>query len=224
MDKIAIVTGIYDAYDVLKPTLEQKGVDVDWVLVTDTAHTDLLGWRSVMQPRPGVHPNVAAKLPKMKPWRYTDSQWSIWLDASFRIVSNTFAKDMLALLEREKSSIMQFGHPSRDCIYSEAGISNELPKYRGLPIDEQMAFYREHGHPERWGLWATGLIVRDHDDSRVLELGDKWLHECETRSFQDQLSQAFVLRNCNLRPTNLPGSHWDNPWVRYEASHRHHTG
>lgn len=68
----AVVTAVYDRYDTLKPALPQSGPKVDWVCVTDDPGLEADGWRIVVQPRPGVHPNRAAKHPKCEPWRYTE--------------------------------------------------------------------------------------------------------------------------------------------------------
>ena len=45
---------------------------------------------------------------------------------------------------------------------AEAKASMELEKYQGQRCIEQVEAYREEGHPEHWGLYACGLIVRHH--------------------------------------------------------------
>ena len=221
MSDVAILTAIYDGYDELKPVLPQAGVDVDWVLVTDTPPSAVpdLGWRVVYEPRPGVHPNRGAKHPKYEPWKYTDAPVSIWVDASFRIVSDQFAVEATASLSDEEP-IAQFVHPWRDCLYSEAKESAGLAKYAGEPVLEQAESYRAAGHPENWGLWATGVIARRHTEA-VRKMGWLWLAETYRWSFQDQISQPFALREKGLRPTALPGNHLATPWLAYEGSARH---
>jgi hypothetical protein len=220
MSDVAILTAIYDSYDELKPTLPQRGVTVDWILVTDDEalreeHT-ARGWRVVYEPRPGVHPNRAAKHPKYEPWKYTSAGSSVWVDASFRIVSETFAAEAVALAD----PIAQFAHPWRDCLYAEAKESAGLPKYAGEPVLEQAESYRQAGHPEGWGLWATGVIARQHTDP-VREMGVRWLAETYEWSFQDQISQPYALRETGLRPAAFPGTHLTTPWLAYEGSSRH---
>ena len=223
MSDVAILTAIYDSYDELKPALPQAGVEVDWVFVTDDpvlgAKPSHLGWRVVYEPRPDVHPNRAAKHPKYEPWRYTDADASIWVDASFRIASDQFAVEATAGLTDEEP-IAQFQHPWRDCLFAEARESAVLAKYAGEPVLEQAEHYAERGHPEGWGLWATGAIARLQTED-VLAMGDRWLHETYRWSFQDQISQPYVLREKGLRPTAFPGSHLATPWLAYEGSGRH---
>lgn len=220
MSDVAILTAVYDGYDELKPVLPQDGVSVDWVFVTDDPELGVKetheGWRVVYEPRPGVHPNRAAKHPKYEPWRYTAADRSVWVDASFRIVSPTMAVEALSFAD----PIAQFAHPWRDCLFAEAKESAGLPKYAGEPVLEQAEHYAVQGHPENWGLWATGFIARRHTDA-VRELGMRWLAETYEWSFQDQISQPYALRETGLRPTALPGNHLATPWLVYEGSVRH---
>lgn len=214
----AVVTAIYDSYDELKPTLPQAGALVDWVCVTDDP--DLKdgthGWRVIHEPRPGLHPNRAAKRAKFEPWRYTAAPASVWVDASFRVVSEHFVTSTLS----HADPIAQFVHPWRDCLHDEAAASAPLPKYEGEPVQEQADMYWRSGHPEHWGLWATGIIARQHTEA-VQRLGAAWWQEVERWSFQDQISQPYVLHALGLRPASLPGSHIVNDWLVYQGSERH---
>lgn len=221
MSRVAILSAIYDSYDELKPVLPQAEVDVEWIVVTDSVPSaeQAAGWTIVHEPRPGVHPNRAAKHPKYEPWKYTNAPVSLWVDASFRVVSDRFAVEATAGLTEEEP-IAQFQHPWRNCLYAEAKESAGLPKYAGEPVLEQADDYAERGHPEAWGLWATGVIARRHTDA-VRELGARWLHETYRWSFQDQISQPFALRETGLRPAAFPGNHLATPWLAYEGSARH---
>jgi len=215
---IAIVTACYDAYDTIKPVLPQTGVDVEWILVTDTPPDAeaAQGWTVVHEPRPDVPPVRAAKRPKFEPWRYTDAPASIWVDASFRVTSADFAA---SLLEYAKP-IAQFVHPWRDCLYAEAVEIAALGKDPDGVAAWQTRRYREAGHPTGWGLWASGVIVRRHT-AAVKRMGAAWSREVESGSARDQVSQPFVLREAKLKPTALPGTHLSNAWLKYEGSGRH---
>lgn len=207
---------MYGGYDTVKPALPQSAVDVEWICVTDDPDIEADGWTVVYEPQPGVHPNRAAKRPKFLPWEYTVADASVWIDASFRVASDRFVVDALSLAD----PIAQFVHPWRDCIYDEMTASIGLRKYFGEPIEAQVEQYRSSGHPEHWGLWATGVIARRHTD-RVRTLGLQWLSQVNAWSFQDQISHPRVLREAGLRPSPLPGTHFANPWLSYEASGQH---
>lgn len=221
----AIITANYGDYDEVKPTFVQcdaagNELNVEWICVTDdydlvTERQDL-GWTFVFDSKPGVHPNLAAKEPKMLPWNYTDAPFSIWLDASFRVVSDQLITEVVPYAR----PIAQFDHPWRQCLYAEAEESERLPKYAGLDFKSQVSYYRVSGHPEGWGLWATGVIVRQHTPE-VKKFGEHWFAEVNDFTFQDQVSEPYSLAECGLRPTNLPGTHFANPWLKYEGSGRH---
>lgn len=225
---IAIITAIYDDYDTLKPIMPQVGAEVEWVFVTDqqfpveTPRDDPRWQYSVTyEPHPGMHPNRAAKHPKMAPHRYTIADRSIWIDGSFRVKSPHFARDMMDVLE--KNDIAQFEHPWRNCIYDEAEETLKLDRYADVHklIPSQMKKYRTlYMHPKNWGLWATGVIARNHNKS-TRDFGAEWLADNLYNSYQDQLSEAVHLRARNLRPYSLLGTHFANPWLSYEGSGRH---
>lgn len=217
MADLAIITAITDGYDTLKPAMPQEGLEVEWVCVTDGKPLDgLEGWTVIPDLPADVHPNRAAKRPKLMPWEYTDAPASIWVDASFRVVSPRFAVEAGDMA----MPIAQFGHPWRDCLYDEADLSEMLTKYQGEPLAAQARYYRERGHPAHWGLWAAGVIARRHTDS-VKELGRVWNNEVEKWSFQDQVSQPYALRQVGLIPSKFPGTHMATPWLSYEGSWRH---
>lgn len=214
----ALITAIYAGYDTLKDPVAQDGV-TDYVCVTDDPDLRSDCWRMLVEPRPDVHPNLAAKWPKFLPWRYTDEVASVWIDASHRPTSPRFVAEAVA--ELDGAHVAQFRHPWRDCIYDEARESITLGKYDGLPLVDQVAHYeRRFGHPPHWGLWETGVIARTHD-YKAVSLGLDWLHECQRWSFQDQLSEAPLLRHHHLRPAEFPKASRDNDWFAYEPSAAH---
>lgn len=216
--QVALLTSIYDNYDTLKPVLPQQDVDVEWILVTDTVPDieTAKGWTVIHDPLPRMHPNRAAKRPKMLPWDYTDATASIWIDASYRVISSTFVKDVMEYAD----PIAQFVHPWRDCVYDEAIESAKLSKYVGQPCLEQVKRYKEIGFPAHQGLWATGVIARQHTDEIKL-FGYQWFSEISYYSYQDQLSHPWCLWCNDLYPTSLPGTHLTNKWLQYEGSERH---
>lgn len=208
---ITLLTAVIDGYDTLTP---HRQADVDAYCITDDPDLHVDGWMMIVEPLVG-HPNLAGKPPKCCPWRYTDSEWTIWVDASFRILSPTFAADMIQF-----GPVGQFPHPVRDCIYKEADYSTTLPKYAGLPLAEQADHYRTLSHPEGWGLWAGGIIVRQRTPA-VEQFGTDWLAEIERWGYQDQVSEAPMLRKHGLYPNPIPGGLTTNVWLQYAGSARH---
>lgn len=217
MTAVAIISAIYGCYDALKPACEQD-TGTEWILVTgDPGYGPAAdGWRVIYDPQLGVRPCRAAKRPKFTPWEYTTAEASIWIDASIQVESPSFASAVLAAA----APVAQFPHPHRDCIYAEAAHSVPLPKYAGEPLTAQAARYRQAGHPEHWGLWCGGVIGRHHTPE-VIEMGKAWQAEVDAWSFQDQVSEPFVLRRAGLRPAGLPGDPFANPWTTWAGGGNH---
>lgn len=246
--RAAVLTALMDDYDTLKPVLPQDDADVEWVCFTDSkgllaeaerrpvtkvgptgtiyAESAMIhptGWEIIHYPRPtDVHPNRAAKAPKTMPRMFTGAPASVWLDASFRVVSPRFVVDTVTAAAGSEHGIAQFKHPWRDCFWDEANASVNLPKY-GLEADtihHQRRAYDDAGMPRHWGLWATGVIAREHRPD-VLTWGLVWARQIAMHSYQDQISHPFSLWRAGLRPVDLPGDHFHNPWLVYEGSGRH---
>lgn len=214
---VAIITSIYDGYDSLKPVLPQEDVLVDWVFVTDQPPKDSLGWRVLHRTCVGTHPRRAAKWPKTFPWKYTKAPASIWIDGSFQVTSPRFAVEALEFAD----PIAQFKHPWRGCLFDEAKCVLAIGKYpeQQRLIKAQVAYYDELIEHD-WGLWASGVIARRHTPE-VQRFGERWNAEMVLRSFHDQISEPYSLYASGLRPTDLPGNHFANPWLKFDGSSRH---
>lgn len=209
--KVAVITSIYGGYDTLKEPVEQT-TDAELICITDDDSLTSPTWKIEPHTTGLGHPRLRAKVPKFMPWLFTDADFSIWVDGSAEIVWPTFVEQMLSALG--DASMAQFRHPSRDCIYDEAEASEGLLKYELLPLAGQVESYRILGHPEHWGLWATGVIVRRHDDKQK-ELGAEWLRECNLWTYQDQLSEPFLLRRLGIDIADLPHGLVANPWLAW---------
>lgn len=144
----------------------------------------------------------------------------IWVDASMRFQGslphiprgdNPF-RDLLHQVPEGGMGL--FRHRHRDCIYTEAAHSLEMPIYKRQPIIQQTRHYQREGHPSGWGLWECGIIVWRGAQHVI---GARWLAEQLTWSSQDQISLPFVVRELGQKVTDLsPGSVVDNPWFRYQ--------
>lgn len=211
---VSVITAIFGNYDSLKDVAEQT-INAKFVCVTDDPTLRSETWSIKLEPKAFAgkrHPRLLAKAPKFRPWRYVNSTQSIWVDGSAQIFGANFVADVLEALGDEP--IAQFRHPWRDCIYDEGEVSKSMLKYQDLPIDSQLNYYRKQGHPEHWGLWAAGLIARNHGPE-IEKFGNLWLTENETWTYQDQLSEPYLLRQLGMRPVDLPHPFESNPWLSF---------
>ena len=237
MTKTCIYTAIYGDYDELKPVVPQN-VPCDFVCFTDNENLcNPGGWRIITLPvLPDQHPRMRAKFFKILHHRvFADGRlllepsrlrrWlplpryraTIWMDGSILVKSPDFAG--LFLRHLGPSGWTMLRHPDRDCIYEEVTASEGMEKYEGLPLHEQVATYRQEGHPAHGGLYACGLIGRAFPN-KLAELENAWWRENEIWTYQDQLSLPAVLRRADAAVDAIDIDLWKNEWFDW-VSHRH---
>jgi len=209
----AVVSSIYGGYDELCPPAPQP-VPVDWVMVTD-APVSCPPWRVVAEPRPWLTPRIASKIPRADPGRYTGADIVIYLDANIVI-----GEGLVPLLAGALGDAPLMMVPTDDRDYTktfgwgscwsglrdEAAYSATMPKYEGHPIREQAEHYAAAGHPDDWGNWATGLMIRSRD---CVNFGDLWLAEIMRWGGECQLALSHVLWQMGLKPASLPLGVWN---------------
>jgi hypothetical protein len=214
---VAVITSWYgNGQDRIGPQPPQS-VDAEWILVTDQpVESDL--WRVVHEPRPELGPRMAAKLAKFRPDFYTNAYTTVWLDAAARFKD----EDGLARLIDWSAAmpLSQFPHPARRCLYDEAAVSTGVWKYQHQNLAGQMMAYKEQGMPLNWGLWATGVIVRNGPRSLTRGFDDGWLAEQFRFTDQDQVSEPYVAWRTGVRPHDLPFGVFDNPAVAWDYAGR----
>ena len=210
---ISVISAIYGPYDTVKPVMEQTVPVDDWIMVTDdidvsydAAHK---GWEVVFEPRPHMHPCMAAKIPKFNPELYVESDYALWVDASFTYEPTMAQMAMDAL---EWGEIALFPHPHRTTIEAEAELSLTLPKYAHLPLREQVKHYKNDGF-EDTKLWATGVMAYSLGAHMRSEIGNAWLAECARWSYQDEISFPYVMRKYWQAPVPIGESQFTSPHV-----------
>ena len=210
---IAIITSIYGQHDWLVDPPEQDGV-TEYIAVVDQPQSGSCGmWTQIVEPRPHLHPRMAAKVAKCCPELYTDADYTLWIDGSARLKHPGVAKWAVGHLTPGALSA-QFPHPERIDITPEAYVSQGMSKYDGQDMIGQVEHYMKAGLPLNYGLWATGFIARPASAS----WGDCWLGEQTRWTYQDQLSLPYVMWLRKSTPAEfLEGNLWSNPHVHFEG-------
>jgi hypothetical protein len=209
---IAVITSLYGDLDELTDPPPMFGVD-DYIAVVDYPRAGQYRWRQIVEPRPHISNRLASKIPKCVPHLYTDADVVVWIDAQATVRDDTaeWAASFLG-----PSPVAQFNHPERDCFADEAKVSRDMKKYAGLMLDEQVDTYDTAGMPRSWGLWATGIMAR-RQGSWSKWFGRHWLAEQVRWTYQDQVSEPYVLWKMGVRPAVLDGSLWHDPHVNFRG-------
>lgn len=236
MTEVALYSALYGAYEYVKPLPADLGCRA--ILYTDEADIVAPGWEvrvvtdhlsaDMIGKAQAADPKATAGMLRHKYWKchpaeaVPDADVTLWVDASILIRADRYAERCLEALGDDDWCAVR--HPYRTCIYPEAAFSATLARYDADAVNRQAAAYRDMGHPEHWGLIATGANVRRHTDSTI-EVGEHWWWEIVSRSHQDQLSLPFLFRLQDTRPhvsrehfpfrwnMNMP---WDTWWGVYE--------
>jgi hypothetical protein len=202
MNKISLLTAIFGGFDEVPP--KPDGFD-EYILVSDVPIKS--DWQNVVLGQ-GGDPRLSSKVPKFRPDLFVSHQSSVWMDASLRDPKKWLAKASTQLLEN--FDIGLFRHPDRSTVAEEVGLSLSLFKYHKMPLMAQLQRYTDSGFRDEGGLWACGVIARNHNDLNR-RLGDRWLIENICWSTQDQISLPFLLEQLNIVPGSFEEGLWTGP-------------
>jgi hypothetical protein len=212
LKKIAVITGIFGNYDDVPPV--PNGFD-DAVLVSDKPIDS--NWRNVVIEKVET-PRLTSKIPKFRPELFTKCESSVWVDASMRDEKNWLigaVKEKLAVHD-----LVFFRHPQRSNVLAELLASLEVDKYLDQPIVEQVHHYQTEGFPDSLGLWAGGVIARNHSPLNA-KLGELWMIENRRWSIQDQLSLPYLIWRLNLQVGNFDEDQYAGPlkWIQHKGEY-----
>lgn len=187
----------------------------DYLLMTDQKHTAIPGWRVQCNKFSPDAPRRVSRRPKMQPWRFTDSEWIVWIDTRVMLKVPAIEALELCLATDPSADIWACRHRCRGNIYSEAAHLMTRPEafteedwaYR---LVNQIRHYAEHHWAVTVGLYELGFMAwRISDRSR--EFGNEWRAQYTAGCERDQLSFPISVYNTGVRVGRLPGSIAQNP-------------
>ena len=210
------MTAVFGGYDNPRP-LPTQDISCEAILVSDRPY-GIPGWRNSIATEKWPSPRLAAKEPRCRPQQWTDADIVLWIDAHVEVRSGSFVREIVHQLGA--GSIGMFRHAFHGSISQEARLASTLPKYSGYDLIGQASHYIAEGHPDAWGMWMTGVMVRR--PVHTIEFGDAWLDEIRHWGPEDQISLPVVLRRTIGHPVDLPFEGW---WhgTRF-ILHRHNDG
>jgi len=200
--EITVLTAIMGDYDEIPPI--PKGF-THAVLVSDVPIQS--DWTNVLL-ETGLPPRLASKIPKFRPDEFVPTSSSVWVDASMRDPDNWLFNACSEQLSQH--NFVLFAHPDRVSIVDEVAASRQSPKYDSYPLEKQIDFYLKSGFEDAVGLYACGVIARNHC-LEISNFGNAWLMENMRWSIQDQISFSYLLDRHKL-PIGVFDEHlWDGP-------------
>lgn len=190
---VGIYSTIFGGYDTIKG---QPDFGVPMRMYTDDPSLRHPQWDVRVGALRDDHPRMAAKYWKLHPHVvFPKHEISIFIDGSMTLTDDFVEQALDRLADAD---VLLFRHGVRSCIVDEMVASEPMGKYAGQPVREQVRSYTEAGHPLKWGLWASGCIVRRHHRERTRLFDKLWWEECSRWSSQDQLSLPVALRRSGV--------------------------
>jgi hypothetical protein len=204
--RIKVITAITKNKDNLREDFEKCNNEFIAFLDKETAEetfTDL--WEIRPAYDKFKEPRRNAKIHKILPHLFVDTDVSIWLDAN---ISLKITPEQLVDKWLDDKGISTWDHFARDCWYEEATcVSGPNYDHEGL-VKEQMERYEREGLPHFSGLSECNVIVRRHTD-KINRLCEQWWAEICRHSSRDQISFPYVFRDNVRRIKGNPREHID---------------
>lgn len=165
-------------------------------------------WEHRLASMQNPSPRRNARMHKILSHEFTDSHYSVWMDAnvSLRVPAMRLVDEYL-----HDADIAVFTHGTRRCTYEEANRCMELGIDSSELIAEQMDKYRANAFPKNYGLAETTVVVRRNTDA-VRRFNLRWWNEVRQHSVRDQLSFMYVARATNLPVHFIVPTKYENPF------------
>lgn len=208
MNAKAVYTVITGGYDTLKPP-EARAVDGwDFVCFTDEiglsrggVETEPWTLRQIPWQCDG-DPARLSRFPKLNPHLVLpEYNHSLYIDANIRLTDGLLARADGMIARGEICAMCR--HPDRGCVYSEAVELLELGVGEPEKIVAQTKFLLARGYPARAGLRQCNIILRAHNDPRVIAFSRAWWEMFSRFSRRDQMAADPALREAALIPAEL---------------------
>lgn len=179
-----IFTAIFGNYDDLK---EPQVITPGWRYICFTdQNLKSNTWEIVRRQMLPEGATRTARYYKIMFHRHIESEFSIWIDASFIIKT-----DLNEWWKKFKEPFTCIKHPVRSCVYKEANICINRNKDAADLLLKQTKNYRRAGLPARNGLIASGILMRKMNQTAI-DLCDVWYQQLQLYSSRDQIGFAYA--------------------------------
>lgn len=218
--RIAIYTGVFGGYDTIY-TPQIKPDNVDYFIFSDEKIDDPVWvYKEVSFPRELGNLSNAEKnrYVKMHPHvLFPDYDYSIYVDGSIEIITD-FTEFIYCLNEY---GFALHKHYERNCAYSEI---DECIAQRKCSVEE-LENYRSklemEGFPHGFGLLEAPVLVREHHNSKCIDLMNNWWIEYKNNIKRDQLALIYLVWKLGISPNEL-GTLGDDVHANYAFIHHSH--
>jgi hypothetical protein len=175
--KSCIYTVVINNYDFTLPPIQPYS-DVDYILFTDNVNFKIKGWKvrkidSALLAKFG--PSKTNRYYKFFPDKFLSNyDVSIYIDGNIRVVGS-----LKALFDDFQSSGAVIGllkHPLRNTVFEEVEACINRKKIRSTAkLRQEYTRYLSEGFLDNQGLSENGVIIRLHNNPKVIDAMNMWL-------------------------------------------------
>ena len=202
--KKVIYTCLFGDYDTLKQPLVVDD-SYDYICFTDNNNENRNGvWE--MRNLPGIvlkDSTRYSRYAKILPHRVlSDYDFSVYIDANIQIITDSFYAIINDRIEDNKL-ICQVPHLRSNCIYDEIRSAYFAGRVGWKETKRQYIHLVENGFPTKYGLFENNIILRKHNDEKVIDISENWWDEYSHFSKRDQFCLMYVYWRQKYMPSYL---------------------
>lgn len=162
-----------------------------------------------------------SRYPKLLPHKVLQEyDYSLYIDANIQITGRELY-DLINRKIEEETLIAQVPNIFRNCIYKDIEIAYRKRKVDFKGAKRQYKHLKQEGFPEHYGLFENNVILRKHNDPKVVEISEAWWKEYSNYTHRDQFCLMYVYWKHNYMPTFLFGEGKNARNVEYLKLEKH---
>lgn len=184
-----VYTAVFGNYDNLKP------VNPEWsskfICFTDNLNPVSNGWEYIIIPIGNKSPTEMNRFYKILPHHFLSNyNQSLYLDGNIKLNS-----DPSFLFEKYLSigNISIPKHKDRNCLYLEGRKCIDMQIVDKAVTLRQLKKYADSGFPRNFGMTENNIILRNHNNEKIIELMEDWWQEFTDGGKRDQISLPFLI-------------------------------
>ncbi len=145
-------------------------------------------------------------------------EFSLWIDGSVKLRGMNIDEHIDVRLSH--NYIALHSHVVRSCVYEEEDACSQAQKDSSDILSKQVAFYKNEGMPQEFGLFETAEIARSQYSKHVHELNAYWWQQLDRFSIRDQISLPFVFWKHGYEYAQMPGTQWIDAYFHMYKHHQ----
>lgn len=211
LNKRVVYTVVIDNYDLILPPVITD-LNVDYVVFTDNKKFNVKGWSVIF-----IEDSILSKLGptgtnryyKFFPNKFLKAyDTSIYIDGNIRIIGSlSFFFDDLDLSNKD---IGLFKHSIRNNVNEEVQACIKAGKVNSsTKIISELQNYIKEGFNDDLGLTENGVIIRKHNNLKIISAMSLWWEYYLKSAGRDQISLPFVRYKLKLNENIYDINLWE---------------